>query len=378
MKPIHLFQPAYHIPETLALIEQCLESGWTGAGQLVHDFEAAWKDYTGLSNAHFVSSATAGLHLAVQLLKDANDWQIGDQIITTPLTFVSTNHAIMYAGLVPMFADVDEYLTLSPESVLERIGPKTRAVMFVGLGGNVGRYPEIAEICRERGLKIILDAAHMAGSRWLGRHVGYDADVVVYSFHAVKNLPMADGGMVCFRDAALDKQARVMSWMGINKDTFTRSQGGNGYSWEYDVQEIGWKYNGNNIMAAMGLAGLPHLDAENDDRCMIARRYNQYLPANITRVPHRNEDESSRHLFQILIPQRDETILKLQEREIYPGVHYRTNTDYPMYKYAHCPNAEKASKEVLSLPLHLKMSMDDIRRVANTIGEICESTRQAA
>lgn len=381
MKPIPLFAPTFDIPVTLAAIEDCLRKGWTGAGYKTTEFEAAWCQYTGLPHAHFLNSATAGLELATTLLRDQYDWQRGDEIITTQLTFVATNHAILKAGLKPVFADVDEYLTLSPESVLERITPRTRAVMFVGLGGNAGRYPEIAEICRQRGLKLILDAAHMAGSRWLGRHVGYDADVVVYSFHAVKNLATGDSGMVCFREAALDQQARKWAWLGISKDTFTRSQ--DGYSWQYDVEAVGFKYNGNSIMAAIALANLPQLDKGNESRRLGATVYDHLLPtyAQIKPVPHRNQHESSRHLYQVLVPNRNAVFNHLKAQGITCGVHYQANTDYWMYRYAKgtCPNAEKASQELLSLPLHLKLSFQDMARVIYELGEVSsESKRQAA
>lgn len=379
-KPINLFEPSFHIDDTLALIRECLEKGWTGAGYKTLEFEQAWREYTGLPHAHFLNSATSGLELAVQLLRDANGWQQGDQIITTPLTFVSTNHAILRAGLRPVFADVDEYLCLDPESVLERITPKTRAVMFVGLGGNVGRYPEIVTICREKGLKVILDAAHMAGSRWLGRHVGHDADVTVFSFHAVKNLPTADSGAVCFADETLDREARKWSWLGISKDTYARTKEGGGYAWYYDVEHVGYKMNGNSIMASIALAGLPYLDKENERRREVATYYDLHMPF-VNHVAHRNEWESSRHLYQVLVPNRDWVITELHKRQIYPGVHYRINTDYRMYNYARgtCPNAEKASDELLSLPLHLKLEYSDIRRVTEVLGEVLhETSRQTA
>ena len=143
-KPVQLFVPQYRIEECLSEIRTCLETGWTGAGFKTIEFETAWKKYTGLPNCHFLSSATAGLHLAVKLLKISNGWEDDAEIITTPLTFVSTNHAILYEQLTPIFADVDEYLCLDPKSVEKLITEKTKAVMFVGLGGNYGRLDEIA------------------------------------------------------------------------------------------------------------------------------------------------------------------------------------------------------------------------------------------
>src|SRR5207245_2363158 len=157
MDPIQLFVPTFRVEETLAEIRECLEKGWTGLGFKTVAFEDAWKSYTGLPYAHFLNSATAGLHLAVRLLKEKYGWQEGDEIISTPLTFVSTNHALLYEGLCPVFADVDEYLCLDPISVATRITPRTRAVLFVGMGGNTGQLDDIVRLCRERGLRLILD-----------------------------------------------------------------------------------------------------------------------------------------------------------------------------------------------------------------------------
>lgn len=136
MKTINIFRPEFRVDECLDEIRECLEKGWTGLGFKTLEFEEAWKKYTGLPNAHFLNSATSGLHLAVKILKDFHGWQDGDEIITTPLTFVSTNHAVLYENLNPVFADIDYSLNLDPESVAAKIGPKTRAIMFVGIGGN--------------------------------------------------------------------------------------------------------------------------------------------------------------------------------------------------------------------------------------------------
>ena len=176
---IQLFVPSFRIDECLAGIRECLEKGWTGLGFKTVEFENAWKQHTDLPHAHFLSSNTAGLHLALHVLKTKLRWDDGDEIITTPFTFVSTNHAILYCNLRPVFADVDEYLCLDPSSVLARITPRTRAVLFVGIAGNMGQYEKIVDLCRQRGLKLILDAAHMAGTRRAGKQVGPEPDAVV-------------------------------------------------------------------------------------------------------------------------------------------------------------------------------------------------------
>ncbi|MFM9878018.1 MAG: DegT/DnrJ/EryC1/StrS family aminotransferase, partial [Rhodoglobus sp.] len=305
--PIQLFVPHFRIDESLDAIRTCMERGWTGLGFMTVDIEQRWKEYTGVANAHFVNSNTAGLHLAMDVLKRRRGWSDGDEVITTALTFVSTNHAILYCGLTPVFADVDEYLCIDPASVLQRITPRTRALVFVGIGGNVGRYREVLAICRDRGIAVILDAAHMAGTRVDGQHVGSDADATVFSFQAVKNLPTADSGMVCFADDEDDALARRLSWLGNSQDTYERTHGGGAYKWMYEVDELGYKYNGNSIMAAMALVALKYLDDDNAERRRMSALYDTHLGGSdeIVRVPMSPDCEPSRHLYQVRVADRD-------------------------------------------------------------------------
>ena len=365
---INVFAPFYRVEECLMEIRDCLEKGWTGLGYKTVEFEEAWKKYTKLPHAHFVHSCTAALHLAVAALKVSRGWKEGDEVVTTPLTFVSTNHVLLYEGLRPVFADVDDYLCLDPESVRGKITDKTRAVMFVGHGGSSGRLGTVMEICQDAGLALILDGAHMSGTRINGVHAGHDVDAAAFSFHSVKNLPTADGGMVCFRNPDLDAMARKMSWMGINKDTYSRMGGQGSYKWLYDVEYEGWKYNGNSIMAALGLVSLRYLDQDNAYRRQIACWYDALLPG-LGKAPIPPLCECSRHLYQIGIDERDALMVFLNAANIFPGVHYRINTDYPMYSYAKgtCPKAEKASQRLISLPMHVRMDRNDVARIADAI-----------
>jgi len=368
---IQLFLPTFHVEECLQEIRECLEKGWTGAGFKTVAFEEAWGKYTDLPYAHFVNSATAGLHLAVHVLKNRLNWKDGDEIITTPLTFVSTNHVILYENLKPVFADVDEYICLDPVDMQNKLTRKTRAVMFVGMGGNPGQYEKIVEICRQNALALILDAAHMAGTRLNAKHIGKEADVSVFSFQAVKPLPTADSGMVCFSLPEDDQLARKLTWLGINKDTYSRTVSGGAYKWMYEVEHIGFKYHGNSIMAAIALVQLKYLDQDNAYRRKLTDWYIERLQGQnlIQIVPTAPGCESTRHLFQILVDYRDELILALNECGVYPGVHYRDNTEYSMYQYASgtCPRAHDISCKILSLPLHLRMTKSDVDRVSELV-----------
>lgn len=373
---IQVLKPKYHVEECLNEIRECLEIGWTGLGFKTVEFENKWKQYTGHENAHFLNSATVGLHLAVEILKKENGWENGDEIITTPITFVSTNHAVLYEKLVPRFADVDEYLCLDPEDVKRKINDKTRAVIFVGYGGRVGQLDIIIEICKEHNLKLILDAAHMAGTRVNGQMPGtWDGiDVAVYSFQAVKNLPTADSGMICFQNKKYDEICRKLTWLGINKDTYARNSGTKGsYKWKYDVEYLGYKDHGNSIMAAIGLVELKYLDETNEYRRELARCYDMMFKnepkIQIIGAPH--ADECSYHIYEIAVDNRDGLLEYLQENDIYPGVHYRDNTEYEMYSYDNgkCPNAHRMSNRIITMPLHMYLTKDDVKMIANKVIE---------
>lgn len=369
---IQLFLPKFRVDECLEEIRECLEKGWTGLGFKTVEFETQWKKYTRHEHAHFLNSATAGLHLALKVMKMENDWHDGDEVITTPLTFVSTNHAILYENLRPVFADVDDQLCLDPVHIGSKINDRTRAVLFVGLGGNTGQLPEIVRLCKEHDLKLIVDAAHMAGTRWNGQAPGLDADAAVYSFQSVKNLPTADSGMICFRNARYDEICRKLTWLGINKDTYARTGDKGSYKWKYDVEYLGYKYHGNSIMAAIGLVQLKYLDQDNAYRRQVAEWYDARFRARshtVRSVSVGEGCESSRHLYIIEVNNRDELLGCLNEAGIFPGVHYRDNTEYSLYRYAGgtCPNSARLSERIISLPIHLSLTKDDVDFVADTV-----------
>ena len=394
MSKINVLKPKYRTQEILDEIKICLDKGWAGMGFKTIEFEEAWKEYTGLPHAHFLQSNTVGLHLALNMFKSQEGWSEGDEIITTPLTFVSTNHSILYERLKPVFADVDETLCLDPKSVEDRITNKTRAVMYVGMGGNAGNLNEIKLLCEKHNLKLILDAAHMAGTYtknvfdgagYTTDHTGWEADVSIFSFQAVKNLPTADSGMICFKEEKYDKLVRQLAWLGIDKDTYSRSDDEGSYKWKYDVPNVGFKYHGNSIMASIGLVQLQYLDEDNDKRNEIAKIYDDLLDGEqwIQRTKTSSHTvKSSRHLYQISIraakrglkhpsEKRDAVINALYENEIYPGVHYVNNINYPMYSYAKgtCPKAESYSDELITLPIHLGLTKKDCVKIVNIIKE---------
>ena len=373
MATIQVLKPKFHIDECLEQVRECLEKGWTGSGFKTAELETKWKEYTGHKCACFLNSNTSGLHLAVNILKRHGNWQEGDEIISTPITFVATNHAILYEGLKPVFADVDEYLCLDPVDAEKKITGKTRAIAFVGYGGRVGQLEKIIELCKKYNLRLILDAAHMAGTRAKGTFPGtWDGvDVTVYSFQAVKNLPTGDSGMICFADEELDKECRMVSWMGINKDTYARTSSEGTYKWNYGVDYVGFKYNGNAIMAGIALAQLPYLDEDNARRREICAMYDKAFAGNpnirIIRAPY--PEECAYHIYEIVVPDREALLGELAKHDIYGGVHYRDNTEFSMYRYAQgtCPVAHKVTQHIITMPLHMYLTDEDVQKIADIV-----------
>lgn len=371
---IRLFRPTFDVESCLAELKDCLEQGWTGPGFKTDRLEEEWKAYTGLNNAYYVNSCTAALNLSFEVLKEKDGWKDGDEVISTPITFVSSNHSIMLAGLKPVFADVDDSLCLDPADVEKKITDKTKAVLFVGIGGNPGRYREILTICREHGLRLIIDAAHMAGTRVDGRFPCEEADVVNFSFHTFKTLATADSGMLCFKESELDRIARIKAWSGINTAAYSdyAIKDHKTYKWHYDVECVSNCYNGNSIMAAVALAQLRCLDRDNAFRRMISDRYDQAFsayPDKIRLAKYDENCESSRCLYQIIVDDRDGLVKYLNEQGINSGVHYVDNTNYRMYAYGRgtCPKAAYMSEHMISLPLHLRLTDEEVEAVIRSV-----------
>lgn len=371
---IQVLKPKFHVEECLEGVRECLEKGWTGMGFKTVEFEEAWKKYTGHKYAYYLNSNTVGLHLAVKILKMLNGWNDGDEIISTPITFVSTNHAIMYESLHPVFADVDEYLCLDPVDVEKKITDKTRAVIFVGYGGRVGQLEKIIDICKKYNLRLILDAAHMSGTKVNGVCPGtWDGvDVTVYSYQAVKNLATGDSGCICWTTEEQNELNKKLAWCGIDKDTYARSNKGT-YSWKYDIDYVGYKYNGNAIMAAIALVQLQYLDEENARRREIVEMYNEGFKSNslIKIIPAPHADECSYHLYELVVPDREALLNFLSEKGINCGVHYRDNTEYSVFAYGNgtCPNAHEVSQHLITMPLHMWLTDEEVKQIINGVNE---------
>lgn len=367
---IPLFKPFFRIDECLQLIKTTLDLGWTGQGGLTEEFEKQWSSYVGRKHSLMLNSASAALHLAICTLKQTRGWTNDSEIISTPLTFVSTNHAILWNDLNPVLVDVDDDLCMSPEALITKITTKTKAVIFVAMGGGAGQLSTIQSICQQYGLALIIDAAHAAGSRENGKHIGLEADAICYSFQAVKNLPTGDSGLLSMLIEDEHLLAKKLSWLGISESTYARAKSGS-YKWDYEVDDVGFKYNANAVMAALAITGLKYLDEDNHKRRLLAAKYQEMLlnVGAIEVIPQLNSKESARHLFQICVDNRPKLVAAMNVANIGLGVHYKTNCAYPMYKQFldSTPNASKYSQGIVSLPLFIEMTTSHQEQVIKVI-----------
>lgn len=312
--------------EEIKNLAEVIDSGWWGMGPKVEEFERAWAEKCGAKYAVAVNSCTAALDIAVRLIPLQNPVRV------SALTFISSALAPYNAGYKVEFVDINPD-TLSPND----------DDIHVCYGGLVTET-------KAR----IYDMAHCGGEKHRG-------EISCWSFHAVKNLPTGDGGMLTMNDEELYRRAKALSWCGIDKSTYERNKGG--YSWEYNIKEPGLKAHMNDLTAAIGLAQLKKLDEGNEKRRNLAKLYTTWLPAQV-KTPIGREIW---HLYAIRAPKRDQLFEYLSQKGISCGVHYKPLYHYEFFKQPVLEETEKAYKELLSLPLHPGLTKEDILTVCKEV-----------
>ncbi len=362
---IPVFRPSVSEAE-IAAVADVLRSGWWGTGPVAAQFEERFAAAVGARRAVGTSSATAALHL---LLVAAG--VEGGEVVTTALTFVGANHAILHAGARPVFADVvPDSLTIDPDDVARRFTPNTRALLVTDYGGHPAALDELTDLARTRGIPCYEDAAHAVGARYRGRPVGSIATATAFSFQAVKNLAMGEGGAVTTDDPNLADRLRRLRWFGIERDTWSRTSAAS-YAWDYDVAEIGYKANLADVAAAIGLAQLDRQDAMASARRRLVERYRVGLAdLGWLELPGERPDvERAWHLFTVRLDDRDRLIDHLAERGVATGVHYRPThllAAYAAWRTS-LPVTESAWVRLVTLPLFPDLAESDQDRVIEAV-----------
>jgi perosamine synthetase len=367
---IPVFRPSMGDEEITAVAE-VLKSGWIGLGPKTKEFEQKFAKYIGTKNAVGVNSATAALHLAMKVMGVE-----GGEVITTPMTFVSTNHAILYNNSTPVFCDIEpDTLNIDANKIEPLISAKTKAIIVVHYGGYSADMNKILDIAKRFNLKVIEDAAHGCGGEYKGKKLGSLGDIGCFSFHAVKNLATGDGGMITTDDPEVYERLMKLRWVGISKDTWTREEKDTKkYSWYYDVEELGFKYHTNDITAAIGLVQLAKLDIMNKKRYEISQRYTKaFSSVKHIEVP-KIKDYMSKpacHNYVIKIDNRDGLNNCLKQKGISTGVHYIPNNYYDMYKHfrGETPVADMVWKRILTLPLYPDLGSEEVELIIDSVLE---------
>lgn len=353
------------------LVLQTLRSGWIGQGPLVERFEHRLGEYLGAPETVAVASCTAGLHLALVAL----DIGAGDEVITTPFTFVATVNAIVHTGATPVFVDVDrDSLNVTPEAVAAAITSRTRAIMPVHFGGRPADSLGFHELAEQRDLWIVEDAAHAIGAIADGRRVGGSCrprTAAVFSFYPNKNLSSAEGGAVTTADAQVAARLRRLRLHGLDVDAWKRYRVAD-YRPSLAL-EAGFKYNWTDLQAAIALGQLDKLEGFLAAREYLADRYDTYLREidgvePIGRGPSGLMWRHALHLYQVEIsgsaPRRDEVVAILQHAGIGAAVHYIGVNHHPAYRTTEkFPVSDWASSSLITLPLHLHLDDADLERI---------------
>jgi len=350
-----------------------LSSGWLTAGSVTERFEAELARYLGAKHVVAVSSCTAALHLSLLALGIGE----GDEVIVPSLTFCSTANVVVHCGATPVFADVDETtLTITPEEVDRRAGPRTKAVVAVHYSGYPCDMDGILDVAQKRGLAVVEDAAHALGAMYKNKMIGTFGDATCFSFYPTKTITTGEGGAVSTGDGALAERVKLLSLHGITRDAWKRYT--SSASWQYEVTVPGYKYNTTDLEAAIGLRQLERIEEFIGKREKLWKKYCEELSdlQEIELPPSPAEGRHSRHLFVVRLRKdcrvgRDELIGRLREENVGTSVHFLPVHLQPYYRarwpHVSLPVTETVWRRILSLPLYPLMSEGDVEDVCRAL-----------
>lgn len=357
--------------ETIDAVSEVLRSGWVTSGPKLTEFEIALSKYFGDRPVRCFANGTATMKIALQVAGIGE----GDEVITTPISWVATSNVILSVGAKPVFVDIDPVThNIDLSKVAAAITLKTRAIMPVYLAGLPVDMDQLYSLAKQHNLRVIEDAAQAFGSEWKGKKIGSFGDLVSFSFQANKNLTTIEGGCLVLNTQDEAKLAEKFRLQGLTR------QGMDGM----DVDVLGGKDNLTDVNAAIGLEQLKQLPLYQARRAALARQYFKVIPAELNaagisdlklELPVENFTDSNWHMFQVVLPleqlktDRAHVMTELKDLGIGTGVHYPTITGFTLYKNqgyktTDTPIAERIGRSILTLPLFPAMADEDIVRIA--------------
>ena len=391
------FSPPRIDDRTIEEVCAALKSGWITTGPRVRKFEEMLSDYCKVNNVLCVSSNSAGMELMLHWFGVGP----GDEVIVPAYTYCATANVVVHCGATPVMVDVKEDFGIDVEAVRRAITPKTKVIIPVDIAGFPCDYDELNQLVREDAVRqlftpdneiqrqlgrilLLEDAAHSLGARYHRLPLGTQADLAVFSFHAVKNLTTAEGGAIClnlphpFDNEALYKQLKIKSLHGQSKDALSKTQAGN---WRYDVTEAGYKCNMTDVLAAIGIVELERYDSETlPRRKQIFDAYSNAFrndPRFQVPIYETAEKQSSYHVYPLRInniteQQRDEIMQRIFQLEVSVNVHFiplpmltfYRNAGYNIQNYP--VTYDNFSREI-SLPVYYNLSDTQVQTVIEAV-----------
>ncbi len=360
-------------------VADVLRSGWITTGPKAAEFERAACDYVGCTGAVALTSATAGIHLALEALNIGP----GDEVVTPSMTWVSLANLVTLRGATPVFCDIDRNtLMVTSQSIEAALSTRTRLIVPVHYAGAAVDLEPIRRLATEKGIAVIEDAAHAIGTEYRGERIGRRG-TAIFSFHPIKNITTGEGGMFCSDDAGFLDRVRRLRFHGLGVDAFDRQM--QGRSPQAEVLEPGYKYNLPDMCAVLGLRQLQRLEDLISKRAALATHYREKLEGIAEIRPLRDPPYPIRHAWHLFIVRveagpagltRDDFMDALKRRNIGTGIHFRAIHLQKYYAGASggrrgtLPNTEWNSERICSLPPFPEMTPDDVDDVVRTIKEV--------
>ena len=369
--------------ETIDAVAEVLRSGWVTSGPKLAEFEATLSEYFGGRPVRCFANGTATMKIALQVAGIAS----GDEVITTPISWVATSNVILSVGATPVFVDIDPITrNIDLSKLAAAITPKTRAIMPVYLAGLPVDMDQLYDLAKQHRLRVIEDAAQAFGSQWKGQKIGSIGDLVSFSFQANKNLSTVEGGCLVLNNADEAQLAEKLRLQGVTR------QGLDGM----DVDVLGGKDNLTDVNAVIGLHQLKQLPAFQARRSALAKQYFAAIRSELEaaglgklnlELPVENFTESNWHMFQVVLPleqlnvDRAQVMSELKELGIGTGVHYPIITGFTLYQKLGyqvdaTPVAKRIGRSILTLPLFPGMADEDIGRIASALTGILKKHRK--
>lgn len=355
---------------TIASVADVLRSGWITTGPKVLEFEKRLSEYFGGRPVRSFNSGTCTMEIALRIAGIGS----GDEVITTPISWVATANVILEVGATPVFADIDPVTrNIDLDKVEAAITPKTRAIIPVYLAGKPVDMDRLYAIAAKHKLRVIEDAAQAIGSSWKGKPIGAFGDFVSFSFQANKNITTSEGGCLVLNNEDEAKLAEKYRLQGV-----TRS------GWDgIEVDVLGGKYNMTDVAAAIGLGQFAQLDAITAQRRRLAKRYFEVLGKDFeaqtgAQLPVADFESTNWHLFQVVLPERitrADFMAKMKEHNIGIGYHYAPIHLFKLYRElgfreGMFPVAERVGRQIVSLPIFFAMNEGDVERVCEAMREV--------